>query len=60
MATRSVREHPDRFLVAILEAFIDKVLSEKTTVATQAKTVYIWPSVRREDMVLHHLAIWPW
>lgn len=41
MATRSVREHPDRFLVAILEAFIDKVLSEKTTVATQAKTVYI-------------------
>lgn len=36
MATRSVREHPGRFLIAIMEGFIDKLLSEKTTVAMQA------------------------
>jgi len=36
MATRSVREHPGRFLVAISEGFIDKLLSEKTTAAMQA------------------------
>lgn len=36
MATRSVYEHPGRFLVAILEGFIGKLLSEKTTVAMQA------------------------
>lgn len=36
MATRSVREHPGRFLVSILEGFMDKLLSEKTTGAMQA------------------------
>lgn len=36
MATRSVHEHPGRFLVAILKGLIDKLLNEKTTVAMQA------------------------
>lgn len=36
MATRSVHEHPGRFLVAILEGLIDKLLNKKTIVAMQA------------------------
>lgn len=36
MATRSVHEHPGRFLVAILEGVIDKLLNKKTIVAMQA------------------------
>lgn len=36
MATRSVHEHPSRFLVAILEGLTDKMFNEKTIVAMQA------------------------
>lgn len=47
MATRSVHEHPGRFLVAVLEGLIDKLLNENTTVAMKA----CWGDQERLDQM---------
>lgn len=43
MATRSVCEHPGRFLVSILEGFMDKLCSEKSHAGLLVRpSVYIF------------------